>query len=317
MSNADLARRFLHVNHNTVDAEAAQLFFTDCLGLRLHMRTDPDVLSDGEILGLSGKVRTDTRFFYDSRGPRSSCAIEVIEWVDPPTAAHPRTASAGLAAVGFAVADRTRTIETMSSRGFEIIAADAMGIISGRPASVVVGPDGVVVEIGDLPGAPAGTVHFVGARITCADLEASIDFYTRVGFGRLGEISCSTVKLRDVGVCADGDEDIRVCHVGLPEDADSARLCLVQPATGATVLAFNEPNRQGLYRCALRVENTRRAIAATPDGIAVRGPIWCPLPGTPIAGLDIAFMTAPEGVVVEYVERPLSYFAGSTNEGKP
>lgn len=310
MSVADLARRFLHINHNTIDAATAQVFFTDCLGLRLQMRTDPEAPTDGEILGLPGKVRCDTRFFYDSRGPRASCAIEVIEWLDPATAVtdEPGPASAGLAALGFRVADRARTIETISRHGFDIICTDAAGLITGGSAAMVAGADGVVVEIGDLPGAPSGTVHFAGARIACADLEQSLAFYSRIGFRQLDGIASRAMNSPDLGLDIDSQDDMRVCHIGLPEDADMARLCLTQGQSSHIQPARTEPNQQGLYRCALRVENTQAAIAATPDTIAVRGPIWCPLPGTPINGLDIAFMTAPDGVVIEYVERPLSHF---------
>jgi hypothetical protein len=116
------------------------------------------------------------------------------------------------------------------------------------------------------------------------------------------------VRLRDLGIDVDETDDLRVCHVGLPEDRDTAGLCLTQSAAG-TQPAVKQPNQQGLYRCALRVENTPRAIAATAEAIVVRGPIWCPLPGTPIAGLHIAFLTAPDGTVIEYVERPLEHFA--------
>jgi catechol 2,3-dioxygenase-like lactoylglutathione lyase family enzyme len=293
MSSADLARRFLHVNLNTVDMNAAQVFFADCLGLKLQMRTDPEVLNDGEILGLSGKVRSETRFFYDSRGPRTSCAIEVIDWVDPPTLAFDRSdTSTGLAGLGFVVADRARVIESMSDNGFDILSAEVDGLITSGPAAMVLGPDGVVIEIGDLPGAATGTVHFAGARIACTDLQASMRFYTAIGFDQIGS--------RD----NDGER-----HVGLTEDADSIRLCLTQDTAAGTTHAHKVPNQQGMYRCALRVENVQRAIAgAAADGIAVRGPIWCPLPGTPIDGLHIAFMTDPDGVVIEYVERPLSHF---------
>ena len=303
MSTADLARRFLHVNLNTVDFDIVQTFFVNCLGLRLQMRTDPDVLTDGEILGLSDKVRTDTRFFYDTRGPRSSCAIEVIEWLDPPTVACDQSSvSAGLVALGFVVADRARVVETISDNGFDIISAEAVGLITGGLATLVIGPDGAVIEIGDLPAAASGSVHFAGARIDCADLEASLRFYTSIGFGQI-----------DLGI--DSHDGIRVCHVGLPEDADSTRLCLAQGTAAPAVR--KQPNQQGLYRCALRVDNTQRAIAATTESIVVRGPIWCPLPGTPIAGLEIAFMTAPDGVVIEYVERSLSHFSGPNDEEKP
>jgi len=297
MSSADLARRFLHVNLNTVDIDAAQVFFADCLGLKLQMRTDPEVLNDGEILGLSGKVRSETRFFYDSRGARASCAIEVIDWVDPATLARDQSdTSTGLAALGFVVADRTRVIETMSRNGFDILSSDTDGLITGGPAAMVLGPDGVVIEIGDLPDAAPGTVHFAGARVACTDLQESISFYEAIGFDQVGS-----------------RHNDRMCHVGLTEDADSIRLCLTQDTAAATAPAHTAPNQQGLYRCALRVENVQRAIAAVADGIAVRGPIWCPLPGTPIDGLHIAFMTDPDGVVIEYVERPLSHFSGQTN----
>lgn len=173
---------------------------------------------------------------------------------------------------------------------------------------MAVGPDGLVVELADVRGSAADGVRFAGARVTCADLDESLRFYTSIGFDRLGEIDTRAVRLRDLGIDVIETEDLRVCHVGLAEDGHTARLCLTQPAAG-TQPAVKQPNEQGLYRCALRVENTPRAIAATTQDIVVRGPIWCPLPGTPIAGLRIAFLTAPEGTVIEYVERPLEHFA--------
>jgi catechol 2,3-dioxygenase-like lactoylglutathione lyase family enzyme len=318
MNAPDLARRFLHVNLNTADADAAQRFLADSLGLRLHMQTDPEVLTDGEILGLTGKVRCDTRFFYDSRGPRASAAIEVIEWLDPATVPCDQTdaASTGLVALGFTVADRAHVVETISGYGFTIISADADGLITGGPAVLVVGNDGVVFEIGEDLDAPSGSVYFAGARIACVALEESLAFYTAIGFRQTDEITSRIVRFRDLGIGTDGGDDIRMCYLELPEDASTTQLCLTQSRTTDVPAARKEPNRQGLYRCALRVENTHKTIEATPDGIAVRGPIWCPLPGTPISGLDIAFMTAPDGVVIEYVERPLAHFPEPGDERK-
>jgi catechol 2,3-dioxygenase-like lactoylglutathione lyase family enzyme len=316
MSNDDLARRFLHVNLNTTDAEVAQRFFVDCLGLRLQMRTDPESLTEGEILGLAGNVRTDGRFFYDSRGSRNSCAIEVIEWLDPTTTrcAPPGATSAGLAALGFLVADRAGVVEAMSHNGFRALGSAPAGLVTGSPATLVIGPDGVTIEIGDLPGAWSDRVHFVGARIACVDLAASLAFYTGIGFVQLDEVATRTVRLHDLGIDLDGSDDVLVCPVGLPEDRATTKVCLTQRLVPGTSLTLKQPNQQGLYRCALRVESTQRAIAATADAVAVRGPLWCPLPGTPIDGLNIAFLTAPEGVVIEFVERPLSHFAASNAE---
>jgi catechol 2,3-dioxygenase-like lactoylglutathione lyase family enzyme len=311
MTTADLARRFLHVNVNTTDADAAQTFYADCLGLRLRMRTDPDAVSDGEIVGLTGKVRCETRFFYDSRGPRSSCAIEVIDWFDPVTApvGQPDATSTGLAALAFVVADRAGTVDAIADRGFDILSVHAVGLVTGGPATVVAGADGVIVEIGDLSEAPEGAVHFAGARVTCTDLDASLAYYSQIGFVPVREIATAAVARRDLGTADHGEDTVRYCSVGLPEDADTTRLCLTQRHGPTTARPAKQPNQQGLYRCALRVENTHTAIASTPEGIAVRGPIWCPLPGTPIDGLNIAFLTDPDGVVLEYVERPLSHFS--------
>jgi hypothetical protein len=38
-------------------------------------------------------------------------------------------------------------------------------------------------------------------------------------------------------------------------------------------------------------------------------PVWCPLPGTKIEGLYISFLRSPDGVVFEFVERPLKHFS--------
>jgi hypothetical protein len=57
------------------------------------------------------------------------------------------------------------------------------------------------------------------------------------------------------------------------------------------------------------VENTEAAMALVPDSVEVKGhPVWCPLPGTKIEGLYISFLRSPDGVVFEFVERPLSFF---------
>jgi hypothetical protein len=51
------------------------------------------------------------------------------------------------------------------------------------------------------------------------------------------------------------------------------------------------------------------ALAQVPGWVERMGDsVWCPLPGTKIEGLHIAFLRSPEGVVFEFVERPLSYF---------
>jgi hypothetical protein len=61
----------------------------------------------------------------------------------------------------------------------------------------------------------------------------------------------------------------------------------------------------------MRVDSAEQALAAVPDSVEVMGdPVWCPLPGTKIEGLYIAFVRSPDGVVFEFVERPLAHFTG-------
>jgi hypothetical protein len=100
-----------------------------------------------------------------------------------------------------------------------------------------------------------------------------------------------------------------VARYALAEDGHQFTLVVVEhPGTPATPVPWGG-NRQGLYRCALRVEQVAAALAQVPDSVEVMGdPVWCPLPGTKIEGLHIAFLRSPDGVVFEYVERPLAFF---------
>ena len=47
------------------------------------MRTDPNVATDGTILGLDGETYCATAFLYDARGGRGGCALEAIEYQSP------------------------------------------------------------------------------------------------------------------------------------------------------------------------------------------------------------------------------------------
>jgi hypothetical protein len=107
-----------------------------------------------------------------------------------------------------------------------------------------------------------------------------------------------------------------VARYALAEDGHQFSLVVVQhPGTARTPVPWGG-NRQGLYRCALRVENVHDALKNVPDSVERMGdPVWCPLPGTKIEGLHIAFLRSPDGVVFEFVERPLSHFGRSVERG--
>jgi hypothetical protein len=103
--------------------------------------------------------------------------------------------------------------------------------------------------------------------------------------------------------------DCVVSRLALPEDGHQFAISVVEhPGTCEHPLP-DRGNSQGLYRCALRVENLDTALSALPGSVKPQGdPVWCPLPGTKIEGLYIAFLRSPDGVVFEFVERPLSFF---------
>ncbi len=84
-----LARRFLHVCLNIRDFDRSRRFYGDALGLRLAMQTDAARSEDAAVLGIAGPTSSRASFMYDWRGPRSSSALELVEWMDPPTEGRP------------------------------------------------------------------------------------------------------------------------------------------------------------------------------------------------------------------------------------
>jgi len=91
VGSADLARRFLHVNLNCESLDATEELYADKLGLSARMRTDPEVATNGSILGLDGETYCETSFLYDFRGGRGGCALEAIEYHSPTLKRDPVT----------------------------------------------------------------------------------------------------------------------------------------------------------------------------------------------------------------------------------
>ena len=161
---------------------------------------------------------------------------------------------------------------------------------------------------------------FSGIRIAAIDADATGEFLTAIGF-----VEVEAPAHAEVAGCQltpGGSSDAVQCAVAryaLAEDADRFSLTVVaHPETRKSDPVPWGGNLQGLYRCALRVENIERAMSSVPDSVEVMGdPVWCPLPGTKIEGLYISFLRSPDGVVFEFVERPLSHFGPAPAEGRP
>ena len=73
--------------------------------------------SDGSLLHIDGSMTTRARFVFDPRGPRTSPAIEVQEWIDPASTGelHPSAAHVGFHAVG--VSDISMSLVVDADRG--------------------------------------------------------------------------------------------------------------------------------------------------------------------------------------------------------
>jgi catechol 2,3-dioxygenase-like lactoylglutathione lyase family enzyme len=311
----DLARRFLHVNLNCASLDATERIYGDVLGLKARMRTDPSVATDGSILGLDGKTHCATAFLYDARGGRGGCALEAIEYFSPALSrdSSPDPVRPGIRSVQLAVADVDGAVTALRRAGLTV--GDPVdGLISGAKSLLAIDPDGVVIELAAVPpdADAAGGALFDGIRIAAIDAAATGSFLTAIGFEEIDAPRVQPVSGAQLAPGGSGETDCVVARYALVEDGHQFTLVVVQhPDTANTPVPWGG-NRQGLYRCALRVENVRAALTGLPDSVEPVGePVWCPLPGTKIEGLHIAFLSSPDGVVFEYVERPLSFFSRS------
>ncbi|GFG83939.1 VOC family protein [Mycolicibacter algericus] len=314
MASEDLARRFLHVNLNCGSLDATEQLYAEHLGLSARMRTDPQIATDGTILGLDGQTYCATSFLYDARGGRSGCALEAIEYHTPAMKHDPSTdpVRPGIRSTLFVVDDLEGTAGSLRDAGM-VVGDPVDGLISGTKSVLALDPDGAVVELSQAsPDVDASKgALFAGIRVAAIDAVATGDFLTAIGF-----VEVEAPVRRPVAaerLVPGGSAEATGCVVAryaLPEDAHQFGLTVVaHPDTKPNPVPWGG-NRQGLYRCALRVENVEKALSLLPESIESQGePVWCPLPGTKIEGLYIAFLRSPDGVVFEFVERPAKYFS--------
>jgi catechol 2,3-dioxygenase-like lactoylglutathione lyase family enzyme len=306
-----LARRFLHVNHNCESLDATEELYAGRLGLSARMRTDPSVVTDGSILGLDGETYCETSFLYDSRGGRGGCALEAIAYQTPGLKRDPSSdpTRPGIRSALLTVADLDAAVTVLRDGGF-VVSEPVEGLISGAKSVLAVDPDGVVIELAEAPSEKPGAL-FSGIRIAAIDAVATGEFLTAIGFTEVQAPALAEVA-GDQLAPGGSPEPVEcvVARYALAEDVRQFSLSVVtHPDTRKAEPVPWGGNRQGLYRCALRVENVHDALAQVPDSVELMGePVWCPLPGTKIEGLYIAFLRSPDGVVFEFVERPLSFF---------
>lgn len=300
------ARRFLHVCYCCADTEPVTRFFVDGLALRDTMRT-PVETSSGAILGLDREVVGGAVFLYDARGPRVSPAIEVQSWIDPPVVGEPPSdpTAAGIHALGFAVPDLSATTTRLTALGCTVIGTTA-GEAFGLSWTTMRDPNGVTLDLVEDGSVPAGETRLRHLRITCTDLEASRAWYDGLGFDVVAKASIddgTPFGLAEPGATADA------LRLRLPDEPFEA--ILVQWHSPASHGRHTpDPNHAGLFRTAIGVDDTRAAheAMAAAGWTFDRAPMSVELKGTPVPDMWICFISDPDGVPFEFVERPRSAF---------
>jgi catechol 2,3-dioxygenase-like lactoylglutathione lyase family enzyme len=293
------ARRFLHVCYCCEDTGPATQFFVDGLYLRLTMST-PRERSDGALLGMDGEIEASAAFVFDARGPRTSPAIEVQDWYDPPLTGTPYddATAVGIQALGFGVPDLATAVERLTGLGCSVV-GEKPGWTTVRDTT------GVTLDVVADGSIPADETRMRHLRITCTDLERSLPWYEGLGF--------------DV-VATDDVKDGAFLGLDRPVDATVARLRLPDEPFEAILVQWHdpvshgrhyaEPNHAGIYRTAVGVDDTRAAYdAMTAAGWTFdRAPLSVELKGTPVPDMWICFLSDPDGVPFEFVQRPRSAF---------
>jgi catechol 2,3-dioxygenase-like lactoylglutathione lyase family enzyme len=302
MAAAAHVHSLLHANLNSASLEQAAAFYEQVLGLVVGMRTTPDPV-DGAALGVEGQSTTLVWFFYDARGPRSAPAVELMGWIDPPVVgtAPLDPHHSGLAAIGYAVpslaAARARAVEG----GYRIAGDADWPLRSGdRPLLRLRDFDGVVIELheGDV-----ASSQFTHLRLNVRDLDASVEWYGRIGF--LPADRYDDAKLPAEAVGLDGGAVVSVASLRPAGDRSLSLELTAWSSPAVTGTPIAPAYHVGLYRIALAVDDAAAARAELAEVLPdVPEPIWVPLPGTKLGGVTVLFLTDPDGVVVELVERP-------------
>lgn len=298
------ARRFLHLCYCCDDDQAVARFFVEGLHLQQVMRTT-DQYDSGAILGLEGQVRSVGNFVYDRRGPRTSPAIEVQGWYDPTPVGQPSTDpfEIGIKALGIAVPSVDEAVARLTGMGCTVL-VDGSSPLTGRQATLL-DPRQVTLELVEDEALDAGASQLHHLRLTVSDLAESLPFYDMLGFDVI-----ERGALTDAGfVGHDGPAEGQFARLRLPDEPFEVHLVRwVQPAGHGAHYA--EPYHRGLFRTALGVDDTRASYERLSAAGAAfdRPPMEVELSGTPVPDMWITFISDPDGIAYEFVQRPRSIF---------
>src|SRR5262249_41077478 len=176
----------------------------------------------------------------------------------------------GIRSALFTVNDLGNAVTGLRDAGFQV-SEPISGLISGGASVLMQDPDGVVIELAEAPSELTGAL-FAGIRIAAVNVPATVDFLTAIGFAVVQAPTAVSVTFDQLvpGGGGDGSQCV-VARLALPEDQHQFTVTVVQhPDTGKYPLPEGG-NSQGLYRCALRVDNVERALSLVPDFVEQQG----------------------------------------------
>ena len=259
----------------------------------------------GGLLGIESEIESQARFVYDRRGPRTSPAIEIQHWVDPPLEGTPSTDpfEVGIKALGFAVPDVALAVARLCNAGCSVIAQGATPL--DATAATLLDPQGKTLELVADATLAEGETQMHHLRITVSDLDASLPFYDMLGFDVIERGTLSEASF----VGHDGDADGSYARLRLRDEPFEARLFeWLTPAGHGRHYA--NPFHAGLFRAALGVEDTRSSYdAMSAEGAMFdRPPQDVVLSGTPVPNMWITFISDPDGIPFEFVQRERAAF---------
>lgn len=298
------ARRFLHICYCCDDDQEVADFLVEAFDLMPVMRT-ADQYNPGTVLGLDYEVHSIGNFIYDRRGPRTSPAIEVQGWYDPVTVGEPPSDGLhmGINALGFAVPSVDASLERLEKLGCTVI-ANGSSPTDVRSASVRDSRN-VTLDIVEDSSLDEGQSQLHHLRINVGSIDDSLPFYDMLGFELLSREPFTDGAFAGV----EGEVEAEVARLRLPDEPFEVRLIewTTPPSHGAHP---HDPFHAGIFRAALGVDDTRASYEyLTGTGAEFdRPPMQVELSGTPVPDMWITFISDPNAIPYEFVQRPRSIF---------
>jgi len=295
--------RLFHVNVNCSALERSRRFYTDGLGLSIGAHTAPEVAQPGTAFGLD-TARWDASILLGPRGFDGG-AIDLLEWHEPrPVGTAPGSLTeTGFQRIGLRVPDIDAAVSNVVSFGGSVWSEPQVHRQpNGAGIRIVLAsdPDGTATELVEGGGT---ALSFVA--VVCRDLDASLAFYTSLGFLETATFKSEnddgahlridgSVAMKEVVLRAPGGGDVLLILVGFRTPR-----CKPAPPRPANAL--------GMWRAAFLVANLDRAVATLAElGIeTISEPLSMAMgPGLP--ELRFVCFRGPDAEVIELIEQPSS-----------